>query len=188
MVCFEVSRRVQRRIDLAADLPSEHPGVLDEIGTLMLGLPDVDMMCAEERAHKSADSRVLHAGTTGMLVAVATGQKPQAGSALVHRGNQLRELPLVRRAFGAGSLSAAHVTVITADAGRITDFAAIEADVVTSAEAVEPAELRRLLQLQCRATDPGQRQRRSAQAPRVHASHRCSVGSPRLQHAPDRPP
>ena len=92
MVCFEVSRRVQRRIDLAADLPSEHPGVLDEIGTLMLGLPDVDMMCAEERAgsmravqslrnqldayltdlaaaaHKSADSRVLHAGTTGMTM------------------------------------------------------------------------------------------------------------------------
>jgi len=177
VVCFEVSRRMRRRMDLAEELPREHPGVLDEIETLMRGLPDVDLLCAEERAGSmaavqslrnrldayltdltaaadhNADSRVLHAGTTGMLVAVATGQNPQAGSALVQRGKLLRGLPLVRQAFGAGSLSPAHVAAITADAARITDFAAIEADVVSIAEAVEPAELRRLLQLlvdQCR--------------------------------------
>ena len=50
MAVFEVSRRVQRRISLAADLPSEHPPVLDEINALVDELPDPQLMHAESRA------------------------------------------------------------------------------------------------------------------------------------------
>ena len=174
---FEVSRRVQRRCALAAGLPTEHPAVLDEMNVLVDQLPDPDTMHAEARAGEMAalsqlrnrlesrlatlaatadeykDSRVLGAGTTGMLVAVATGQNPAVGSATVARGNALQHLPQVQASFAAGGMSGAHVAVITAEAPRITRFADIEAQVVTIAERVEPAELRRILQLlvdQCR--------------------------------------
>ena len=174
---FEVSRQVQRRLEIAAELPTEHPTALDEIGGLLDSMPDPALMCAEERAgtlsalgrlrnriearmtevaaeaDRQADSRVLHAGTTGTMVAVATGQNPQTGSALVSRGHLLQGLPAVSRSFRAGLISAAHVGVITAECHRITAFDRIEAHVVTIAERVEPAELRRLLKLladQCR--------------------------------------
>jgi len=171
MAFFEVSRQVRRRLDIAAELPTDHPAELDEMEMLLASLPDARLMCAEERAgtltalarlrnqidarmtqvaveaDRQADSRVLHAGTTGMLVAVATGQNPQGGSALVSRGVSLGDLPVVSRSFGAGCISAAHVSVIVAEAHRITAFARLEADVVAIAECVEPAELRRLLKL-----------------------------------------
>ena len=174
---FEVSRQVRRRLEIAAELPTDHPAVLDEVEDLLDRVPDPGLMCAEERAgilaalsrlrnridacmtavaaeaDRNADSRVLHAGTTGTMVAVATGQNPQTGSALVSRGHALQGLPEVSRSFRNGSISAAHVAVITSESHRITGFAQIEAHVVTVAERVEPRELRRLLTLladQCR--------------------------------------
>jgi hypothetical protein len=177
MAVFEVSRRVQRRISLAADLPTEHPPVLDEINALVDELPDPQLMHAESRAgtlkalavlrnridaaitelagcaDEHHDSRVLGAGTTGTMVAVATGQNPAVGSATVARGNALQHLPAVSDAFREGSISGAHVAVIVAEAPRITRFHLIESQVVTIAQTVEPAELRRLLTLlveQCR--------------------------------------
>jgi hypothetical protein len=74
-------------------------------------------------ADEHADSRVLGAGTTGMLVAVATGANPAAGSATVSRGNALQHLPQVAASFRAGRVSTAHVAVITAEAPKITRFA-----------------------------------------------------------------
>ncbi len=50
MGCFEVSRPVARRMRIAAELPTEHPVVLDEVQTLLGSLPDPDTLCAEQRA------------------------------------------------------------------------------------------------------------------------------------------
>src|SRR5690606_17061346 len=50
-------------------------------------------------------------------------------------------------------ISTVHVAVITAEAPKITNFAAVESHVVTIAQTVEPAELRRILGIladQCR--------------------------------------
>lgn len=171
MAVLEVSRQVKRRVALAAELPTEHPEGLDDIETMIAGLPDPDLMCAEQRAgaltkvaqlrnqldaymtevaaaaDDQADSRVLQVGTTGMLVAVASRQNPQTGSVCVHRGNTLRAMPHLRSSFGKGAVSAAHVAVVTAEAAHIRDFAEIEPYVVAVAEAVEPAELRRLMKV-----------------------------------------
>jgi hypothetical protein len=181
MALFDVSRQARRRLAIADDLPTEHPALLDEIEQLMTALPDPAHLCAEERAGSLAvaarlrdrldafltdvageadgqdDSRVLHAGTPGTLVAVATKQTPQTGSAMVARGRALRSLPYVRRSFKAGEISGAHVAVITAEAPRITRFATVELHVVTIARQVDPAELRRLLKLladQCQPEGP----------------------------------
>jgi hypothetical protein len=174
---FEISRQVRRRVDLANDLPTEHPGILDDVAALLAELPDPEHLCAEQRAgsmtaamalrnqvdayltslvdsaDRHADSSVLHAGTTGTLVAVATGQNPQSGSALVNRAHALRDLPEVAQSFREGRITAAHVAAITADAHRIDDFSTIESGVVAVAEITEPAELRRILKIlveQCR--------------------------------------
>ena len=119
MAVFEVSRQVKRRCALAAELPTEHPVEVDQINRLVDSLPDPEHLHAESRAgamsavaalrnrldayltalagcaDEHADSRVLGAGTTGMLVAVATGSNPAAGSATVARGNALQHLPKV---------------------------------------------------------------------------------------------
>ena len=47
---FEVSRGAQRRARIRAKLPTEHPPVLDQIDGLLDGLPDPQLLCAEERA------------------------------------------------------------------------------------------------------------------------------------------
>ena len=172
-----MSRQVKRRCALAAELPTDHPQVLDEIDALVEQLPDPETLYAESRAgsmaavaalrnrldayltelagcaDEHADSRVLGAGTTGMLVAVATGANPAAGSAMVSRGNALQHLPKVSASFAAGRVSTAHVAVVTAEAPKITRFDLIESQVVTIAETVEPGELRRILGVladQCR--------------------------------------
>ena len=177
MAVFEVSRQVKRRCALAAELPTEHPVEVDQINEGIDALPDPDHLCAESRAgamtavaalrnrldayltalagaaDEYADSRVLGAGTTGMLVAVATGANPAAGSATVSRGSALQHLPQVAASFAAGRVSTAHVAVITTEAPKITNFHLIEAQVVTIAQTVEPAELRRILGIladQCR--------------------------------------
>jgi hypothetical protein len=177
MAVFEVSRQVKRRCALAGELPTEHPQVLDKIDELIDQIPDPHTLYAEARAgsikalaalrnridaaitelagcaDEHADSRILGAGTTGMLVAVATGSNPAAGSATVSRGNALQHLPKVAASFRAGRMSTGHVAVITAEAPKITSFHLIEAQVVTIAETVEPSELRRILGIlvdQCR--------------------------------------
>ena len=133
MAVFEVSRQVKRRCALAAELPTEHPRVLDDINELIDQIPDPQSLYAEARAgsmqalaglrnridaaitelagcaDEHADSRILGAGTTGMLVAVATGANPAAGSAAVARGNALQHLPKVAASFAAGRMSTAHV-------------------------------------------------------------------------------
>ena len=138
MAVFEVSRQVQRRCALASELPTEHPAELDEVNRLIDALPDPEVMYAESRAGELAalavlrnriearitaiagaadehkDSRVLGAGSTGMLVAVATGANPAVGSATVARGNALQHLPGVAASFAAGHISGAHVAVICA--------------------------------------------------------------------------
>jgi len=193
---FEVSRQVARRVALAAELPREHPGVFDEIGGLVDALPDPQLLHAEQRAgtlsaaarlrdrldayladvaaaaDEQADARVLHAGSTGMLVAVATGANPQTGSAMVARGNALQHLPVVHAAFRAGAISGAHVGVITAESPRIPGFADLEAAVVTIAEQVEPAEVRRLLRL---LADQARPQARDDQAQALHAKRSLSL-------------
>lgn len=196
MAVFEVTRQVRRRLALAADLPTDSPVILAEIDALVDDLPDPALLCAEERAGSMAavarlrdrwdayltdlaavadaqdDARVLHAGTAGTLVAVTTGQNPQTGSAIVARGAALQQLPAVHAAFRAGSISAAHVGVITAESPQITGFADIEDNVVTIAERVEPAELRRLLRLladQCRP------EARDDQAAALHAKRSLSL-------------
>ena len=94
-------------MEIAAELPTDHPAILDEVEDLLDRVPDPTLMCAEERAgslaalsrlrnridayltavaaeaDRSADSRVLHAGTTGTMVAVATGQNPHSGTRAV---------------------------------------------------------------------------------------------------------
>ena len=177
MAVFEVSRQVKRRCALAAELPRQHPVEVDQLHRSIDALPDPETMHAESRAgamtavaalrnrldayltelagaaDEHADSRVLGVGTTGMLVAVATGSNPAVGSATVARGNALQHLPKVAESFRAGNISGAHVAVITAEAPKITNFHAIESHVVTIAETVEPNELRRILGVladQCR--------------------------------------
>ena len=177
MAVFEVSRQVKRRCALAAELPTEYPVEVDQINECIDALPDPGHLYAESRAgamtavaalrnrldayltalagaaDEYADSRVLGAGTTGMLVAVATGANPAAGSATVSRGSALQHLPQVAASFAAGRVSTAHVAVITTEAPKITNFHLIEAQVVTIAQTVEPAELRRILGIladQCR--------------------------------------
>ena len=177
MAVFEVSRQVKRRCALAAELPTDHPAELDKLHQIIDALPAPETLYAESRvgsmaavaalrnrldayltelagcADEHADSRVLGAGTTGMLVAVATGANPAAGSAMVSRGNALQHLPQVAASFRAGRVSTAHVAVITAEAPKITRFDLIESQVVTIAETVEPGELRRILGVladQCR--------------------------------------
>ena len=58
------------------------------------------------------DSRVLGAGTTGTLVAAATGATVQAGSAIVAAAAELPSFPQLERAFGDGRVSSQHVSVI----------------------------------------------------------------------------
>ena len=50
MAVLEVSRSVQRRRALAAELPTDHPECLDQIEALIQGLPDPELLCAEQRA------------------------------------------------------------------------------------------------------------------------------------------
>ncbi len=123
---FEVSRGAQRRARIRAKLPTEHPPVLDAIDGLLDGLPDPELLCAEQRAGALAalaaignrvdaylsavagaadshgDSRVLAAGTTGTLVAAATGSTVAAGSAIVATARDLAAFPELARAFAAG--------------------------------------------------------------------------------------
>jgi hypothetical protein len=92
-------------------------------------------------------STSLRAGTTGTMIAAATGTNPAVGSAIVGTARALRTLPHVADAYTAGTMNSLHVHALREAAKRITDFAALEPALVHIATSVEPAELRRLLDL-----------------------------------------
>ena len=100
---FDVSPGGCRRARIRASLPTVAPAGFDQINDDIDALPDPDLLCAEERAAAMAhtarlrnrieayltslagaadtagDSRVLGAGTTGSLVAIATGSPVAVG-------------------------------------------------------------------------------------------------------------
>ena len=105
---FDVSRAAHRRARIRASLPTAAPAGFDQINDDIDALPDPDLLCAEERAaamrhtaklrnrieayltglagaaDTAGDSRVLGAGTTGSLVAIATGSPVAVGSGMVN--------------------------------------------------------------------------------------------------------
>ena len=169
MSALEVSRPARRRAAIRESLPTDHPAVLDDIATLVDSLPDpldlgeddlVGSLQVTARLRNRLDayltalagtadaqhvSTSLRAGTTGVMIAAATGTNPAVGSAIVGTARALRTLPHVTDAFAAGTINSLHVHALREAAGRITDFAALEHALVQVAESVEPAELRRLL-------------------------------------------
>ncbi|MCU0299830.1 MAG: HNH endonuclease [Candidatus Nanopelagicales bacterium] len=168
---LEISQPALRRIRLGGELPTEHPAVLDDISALIDELPDPENLCAEERvgalraAHvlatrltaylttvagscdRHADASLLRAGTTGMLVAAATGLNPRAGSGMVNTANALRKTPHIAAAWAAGRISDHHVRILLAALPRLDDPSSLEEALVTVAEKVEPAELTNLTAL-----------------------------------------
>lgn len=195
---FEVSRGALRRAKIRADLPTEHPVGLDEIGRLIAGLPDPEHLCAEERAGTMAklagltnqlqayltsvagaaddhgDSRMLGAGTTGTLVAAATGATVQAGSAIVNTANELRSFPELQDAFAAGRVSSHHVAVVLQTTQGLDQRAETIAAAVGLASATDPRETRHVLQVIADAQD-GEHGHLSHMAQRERRSLRLSA-------------
>ena len=154
MSVLAVSRPARRRAQIRQSLPTDHPGVLDQIEALIDGLPDpldlgpdqvVGSMTVTAGLRNRLDAylvalagtadamhlaRSLRAGSTGMLVATATGSNPAAGSGIVGTARALRHLPGVAAAFRDGRLSSAHVQALRDAAPRITGFDQIEAALV----------------------------------------------------------
>ena len=181
MSVLAVSRPARRRAQIRESLPTDHPGILDQIGALIDALPDpldlgpdqvVGSMTATARLRNRLDAylvelagtadamhlaRSLRAGSTGMLVATATGDNPAVGSGIVGTARALRSCPHVAAAFRAGTLSSPHVQALRNAAPRITGFDQIEEALVDLAGGVEPVELRRILTLlvgQCHPRPP----------------------------------
>ena len=174
---FEVSHGAARRARIRAKLPTEHPGVLDELDAVIDGLPDPEVLCAEQRAGTMAkvallnnrmqayltrvagvsdvqgDSRVLGAGTTGTLVAAATGSTVQAGSAVVATANDLQAFPDLAEAFDAGRVSGQHVSVILHTTQGMKQREQVVAAAVGLAAATDPRETRHVLQVLADAED-----------------------------------
>jgi len=171
MSVIEVSRPAQRRAEIRDSLPTDHPAVLDQIAALMDTLPDPAELGPDHAAGSlgitaqlrnrfeaylvglagAADNtgaaQILHAGTTGTLVAAATTANPATGSGLVGAARALRNLPHVTEGFNTGRLNWAHVQALRTAAGQIEDFEQIEQALVEIAASVEPGELRRILNL-----------------------------------------
>ncbi len=163
---FEVSRGAQRRARIAATLPTDHPAVLDDLLQQVQNLPDPDTMCAEERAgtmtavqklrnaldgyttavvgaaDTAGDARVLGAGTTGTLVAAATGQTPAVGSGIAATARALRDMPATTEAFRDGRIGTAEVMVLTRARNHLGSFTDLEPVLVGLATATDAAELR----------------------------------------------
>ena len=174
---FEVSRGASRRARIRSKLPTVHPAALDGIAALIDDLPDPEVLCAEERAGAMAtlavltnrlqsylssvagvadvqkDSRVLGAGTTGTLVAAATGATVQAGSALVQTALELRSFPELAQAFEQGRVSGQHVSVVLATTQGLKQRAETVAAAVGLAAATDPRETRHVLQVIADAED-----------------------------------
>ncbi|MBK6762084.1 MAG: DUF222 domain-containing protein [Micrococcales bacterium] len=144
---------------------------LDVVDAAVGDLPDPEVLCAEERAGVMAkvalinnrvqayltrvaavsdergDSRVLGAGTTGTLVAAATGSTVQAGSAVVATGRELRGFPELSEAFDAGRVSAQHVSVVLQTTQGLKQRGQVVAAAVVLAAATDPRETRHVLQV-----------------------------------------
>jgi hypothetical protein len=168
---LEVSRQALRRMEIAESLPNEVPPPFTAVAAAVDGLPDPELLCAEERvaamaavmrqrnrleaylcdlagaADAADDASILRAGSTSTLVAAATNQNPAFGSATVSRARALRELPEVAAAYREGLLSTAHVAVLCAEAHRVDDIDELEGQLVAVAACVDPRETRRLLTL-----------------------------------------
>ncbi len=171
MAVLEVSRPAMRRTRIRQSLPTDHPPILDQIADLLNQLPDpldlssdqvVGAMTTTAELRNRFDayltdlagtadathiSKSLRAGTTGMLVATATGTNPATGSAIVGTARALRTLPHVARAYRDGQISTPHVHALREAATRITDFTDLEPALVEMATTIEPIELRRILTL-----------------------------------------
>ncbi|MEZ5186375.1 MAG: DUF222 domain-containing protein [Candidatus Nanopelagicales bacterium] len=178
---FEVSRGARRRARIRAELPTDPPLALVEVSTAIDALPDPEFLCAEERAaaitaaarqrnrldaylcdlagsaDRHGDAQVLHAGTTGTLVAAATGSATAVGSAIVMTAAALRDLPVVAEAFREGDLSGAHVHAITSHAETISEFKDLEPAVVQLATQTDPTEVGRILRVVADAETDGDR-------------------------------
>ena len=178
VVVFDVSRAAHRRARIRASLPTVAPAGFDQINDDIDALPDPELLCAEERAaamrhtarlrnrieayltglagaaDTAGDSRVLGAGTTGSLVAIATGSPVAVGSGMVNTANALHDLPVVKDAWAAGSISGLHVYQILAHAPAIDDFTSKQAAIVGLAKLTDASEVRRVLQVAAEADNP----------------------------------
>ncbi len=176
---FQVSAAASRRERIRSRLPREHPRHLDLVATAIAGLDAPSSLSIDELAGSltvtarlrnqldayltelagAADtakaSQVLRAGTTGTLVAAATGCTPAAGSAVVAAARALRHHPHVEAAYRSGSISSTHVTVITRAGATLPGFAALESAVVACASATDPVEVRRVLEVITDQIAPG---------------------------------
>ena len=159
-------------------MPTAAPAGFDQINDDIDGLPDPEHLCAEERAAALAvtarlrnrleayltglagaadvagDSRVLGAGTTGSLVAIATNSPVAVGSGMVNTAKQLQDLPSVADAWAEGAISGLHVHQILAHAPGIDDFTAKQAAAVGLAKLTDASEVRRVLQVAADADNP----------------------------------
>ncbi len=159
-------------------MPTTAPAGFDQINDDIDGLPDPEHLCAEERAAALAvtarlrnrleayltglagaadvagDSRVLGAGTTGSLVAIATNSPVAVGSGMVNTAQQLQDLPSVADAWADGAISGLHVHQILAHAPCIDDFTAKQAAAVGLAKLTDASEVRRVLQVAADADNP----------------------------------
>ena len=166
-----------RRARIRASLPTVAPAGFDQINDDIDALPDPDLLCAEERAAAMADtprlrnrieayltglagaadtagdSRVLGAGTTGSLVAIATGSPVAVGSGMVNTANALHDLPVVKDAWAAGEYSGLHVYQILARPPRSMTSPA-KAAIVGLAKLTDASEVRRVLQVAAEADNP----------------------------------
>ncbi len=167
---FQLPKAAQRRLRIRSQLPTVAPAWVHELAKAAQGLPEPVGMSAEElagalaavsrvrnrldaylvhlagAADTCAASSTLHAGTTGMLVATATGSSPQTGSAMVGLARALRDLPVVDAAFTTGNLSAVHAGVIAENAPGIDDFADAERAITDLATLTDPTCVRQILQ------------------------------------------
>ena len=50
LVFLDLSHVAAQRVRIREELPTEHPGVLDELDALLAGLPDPEHLTAEPRA------------------------------------------------------------------------------------------------------------------------------------------
>jgi hypothetical protein len=193
---FELGPGAQRRKAIRDSLPTLAPAPFDTISAEIDALPDPWLLSPDEMAgslraaqtvinrmaayqHAVAAvadatkaSRALHAGTTGTMVAAATGRTPAAGSAIVHTARALGRLPGTAAEFAAGAISAEHAGQIAAYAARVAEVAAAEDEFAGLAARTDPAEARRRLQVYEDAFNPpapdldtaAQRARRSLDA------------------------
>ena len=166
---LEIDPRAMRRARIRDSLPTEHPGVLDQIEELIAQIPEpgdlgldelvgslgvlgrlqnrieaaITAVAAEADDRKA--SQVFCAGTTGTMVAAAVNTTGPAGSGMVATGQALRDMPHVAAAYAQGRIGTKHVLALQHAAPRIEGFPATEEWLTQVACHVDPKELRRFL-------------------------------------------